>query len=173
MLDKLKGFFQATKSFFQVKRNVILVSTTILIASIVGTYVYINKKTDQLKVIPKDAHAVLIIDLPSLIKKGDLKAISETKDFKKWKKELEEESKDDGDSDIEIINDFKDDPSISGINFLTEAIAFCYSDEDEFYGCLTFSVDNEEKFIEFIEDFGDEVLQLDFDVVEEIIITMQ
>ena len=82
-------------------------------------------------------------------------------------KELEEESKDDGDSDIEIINDFKDDPSISGINFLTEAIAFCYSDEDEFYGCLTFSVDNEEKFIEFIEDFGDEVLQLDFDVVEE------
>ena len=83
MLDKLKGFFQATKSFFQVKRNVILVSTTILIASIVGTYVYINKKTDQLKVIPKDAHAVLIIDLPSLIKKGDLKAISETKDFKK------------------------------------------------------------------------------------------
>ena len=56
MLDKLKGFFQATKSFFQVKRNVILISTTILIASIVGTYVYINKKTDQLKVIPKDAH---------------------------------------------------------------------------------------------------------------------
>ena len=36
MLDKLKGFFQATKSFFQVKRNVILVSTTILIASIVA-----------------------------------------------------------------------------------------------------------------------------------------
>ena len=83
MLDKIKVFFQAIKSFFQVKRNIILVALTVLIASTVGIYVYLNKETDQLKVIPKDAHAVLVIDLPSLIKKGDLKAISESKDFKK------------------------------------------------------------------------------------------
>ena len=83
-------------------------------------------------------------------------------------KNIEDESKDnDDDSELEIIKDFKEDPSISGINFLTEAIAFCYSDDDEFYGCYTFSINNEDKFKKFIVDFGDEVLELDLDIEEE------
>ena len=79
-----------------------------------------SKKSENLKVIPKDAMAVVSFDLQSLYKKADVEELQKLKSFQKIKEELNNNNKEMGKIFSEILND----PKASGVDFKKNAFLF-------------------------------------------------
>ena len=79
-----------------------------------------SKKSENLKVIPKDAIAVVSFDLQSLYKKADVEELQKLKSFQKIKEELNNNNKEMGKIFSEILND----PKASGVDFKKNAFLF-------------------------------------------------
>lgn len=79
-----------------------------------------SKKSENLKVIPKDAIAVVSFDLQSLYKKADVEELQKLKSFQKIKEELNNNNKEMGKIFSEILND----PKASGVDFKKNVFLF-------------------------------------------------
>lgn len=79
-----------------------------------------SKKSENLKVIPKDAMVVVSFDLQSLYKKADVEELQKLKSFQKIKEELNNNNKEMGKIFSEILND----PKASGVDFKKNAFLF-------------------------------------------------
>lgn len=122
-----------------------------------------SNSPENLKVIPGETNVVSVIDIYSLIKKGELNEISELKFFKTLKKEIRNENK----KVSKIIDDLIEDPTISGINFKTDVFVYYVNEaKDEKYVAFSVEIKNQEKFAEFIEDILDK-LEIEFDIEKE------
>ena len=79
-----------------------------------------SKKSENLKVIPKDAIAVVSFDLQSLYKKADVEELQKLKSFQKIKEALNNDNNKMGKIFSEILND----PKASGVDFKKNAFLF-------------------------------------------------
>lgn len=79
-----------------------------------------SKKSENLKVIPKDAIAVVSFDLQSLYKKADVEELQKLKSFQKLKEEISNNNKEMG----KIFNEILKDPKSSGVDFKKNAFFF-------------------------------------------------
>lgn len=104
---------------------------------------------DNLKVIPEETSFISVIDIYSIIKKGKLTEVSDLKFLKTLKKEIRSENK----RVSKIIDKIIKDPSLSGINFLTDVFVFYINEsKDEKFICLSAEIKSEDNFSEFIEN---------------------
>jgi hypothetical protein len=113
---------------------------------------------ENLKVIPKETNVVSVIDIYSIVKKGNLNEISDFKFYKNLRKEIREDNK----KFSRLIDNLFEDPTYSGINLKTELIAF-YTDEaeDESFFGLSVELENHENFLEFLVESLED-LNIDF-----------
>ena len=79
-----------------------------------------SKKSENLKVIPKDAMVVVSFDLQSLYQKADVEELQQLKSFQKLKEEISNDNKEMG----EIFNEILKDPKSSGVDFKKNAFFF-------------------------------------------------
>lgn len=79
-----------------------------------------SKKSENLKVIPKDAMVVVSFDLQSLYKKADVEELQQLKSFQKLKEEISNDNKEMG----KIFNEILKDPKSSGVDFKKNAFFF-------------------------------------------------
>ena len=84
-----------------------------------------SKKSENLKVIPKDAIAVVSFDLQSLYKKADVEELKKLKSFQKIKEALNNDNNKMGKIFSEILND----PKASGIDFKKNAYLFAFNNK--------------------------------------------
>ena len=84
-----------------------------------------SKKSENLKVIPKDAIAVVSFDLQSLYKKADVEELQKLKSFQKIKEALNNDNNKMGKIFSEILND----PKASGIDFKKNAYLFAFNNK--------------------------------------------
>lgn len=84
-----------------------------------------SKKSENLKVIPKDAMAVVSFDLQSLYKKADVEELQKLKSFQKIKEALNNNNNKMGKIFSEILND----PKASGIDFKKNAYLFAFNNK--------------------------------------------
>nr|WP_314752857.1 DUF4836 family protein [uncultured Capnocytophaga sp.] len=84
-----------------------------------------SKKSENLKVIPKDAMAVVSFDLQSLYKKADVEELQKLKSFQKIKEALNNDNNKMGKIFSEILND----PKASGIDFKKNAYLFAFNNK--------------------------------------------
>ena len=118
-----------------------------------------------LSVIPKESNAVMVVNLYSIAEKGKLEEIEDYKFFKAFQKEVRRGSK--GISNI--IEEFIQDPNMTGIDFTSDVFAYHVNDgEDEMFGCVSAVINNETIFEEFIKEMLDEAdADFDIEVLEE------
>ena len=79
-----------------------------------------SKKSENLKVIPKDAMVVVSFDLQSLYQKADVEELQQLKSFQKLKEEISKDNKEMG----KIFNEILKDPKSSGVDFKKNAFFF-------------------------------------------------
>ena len=79
-----------------------------------------SKKSENLKVIPKDAMVVVSFDLQSLYQKADVEELQQLKSFQKLKEEISNNNKEMG----KIFNEILKDPKSSGVDFKKNAFFF-------------------------------------------------
>ena len=79
-----------------------------------------SKKSENLKVIPKDAMVVVSFDLQSLYQKADVEELQQLKSFQKLKEEISNDNKEMG----KIFNEILKDPKSSGVDFKKNAFFF-------------------------------------------------
>ena len=79
-----------------------------------------SKKSENLKVIPKDAMVVVSFDLQSLYKKADVEELQQLKSFQKFKEKISNDNKEMG----KIFNEILKDPKSSGVDFKKNAFFF-------------------------------------------------
>lgn len=79
-----------------------------------------SKKSENLKVIPKDAMVVVSFDLQSLYKKADVEELQQLKSFQKLKEKISNDNKEMG----KIFNEILKDPKSSGVDFKKNAFFF-------------------------------------------------
>ena len=160
----MKDFLNKVKAFFNTK-NIIITSIGVVVIGLLLFIINIGSgSSDGLKVIPEDTSAVGVIDFYSITQKGELDEISEKKFFDKYYKSFRREVPK---KIRNIMDDFIEDPSISGINFMSDIFMFYIDEgEDEKYGCMSFGIRSEKKFSEFIEDILDEI-EVEYDIEEE------
>ena len=84
-----------------------------------------SKKSENLKVIPKDAIAVVSFDLQSLYKKADVEELQKIKSLQKIKEALNNDNNKMGKIFSEILND----PKASGIDFKKNAYLFAFNNK--------------------------------------------
>ena len=84
-----------------------------------------SKKSENLKVIPKDAMAVVSFDLQSLYKKADVEELQQLKSFQKIKEALNNDNNKMGKIFSEILNN----PKASGIDFKKNAYLFAFNNK--------------------------------------------
>lgn len=84
-----------------------------------------SKKSENLKVIPKDAMAVVSFDLQSLYKKVDVEELQQLKSFQKIKEALNNDNNKMGKIFSEILNN----PKASGIDFKKNAYLFAFNNK--------------------------------------------
>lgn len=84
-----------------------------------------SKKSENLKVIPKDAMAVVSFDLQSLYKKADVEELQQLKSFQKIKEALNNDNNKMGKIFSEILNN----PKASGIDFKKNAYLFVFNNK--------------------------------------------
>ena len=119
--------------------------------------------SNGVEAIPKSTKVVSVIDVYSLAKKGELDELSELKFFKDFKKEVKNESK----KLTNMMEEMMDDPSISGINFLSDVFVYYVNEGDkEQYMCMSAEISDDEKFSEFLEDFM-KYSDVDIDIEDE------
>lgn len=79
-----------------------------------------SKKSENLKVIPKDAMVVVSFDLQSLYQKADVEELQQLKSFQKFKEKISNDNKEMG----KIFNEILKDPKSSGVDFKKNAFFF-------------------------------------------------
>ena len=79
-----------------------------------------SKKSENLKVIPKDAMVVVSFDLQSLYQKADVEELQQLKSFQKLKEEISNDNKEMG----KIFNEILKDPKSSGVDFKKNVFFF-------------------------------------------------
>ena len=124
---------------------------TILIVVLIFNPGFFSSSTRILKIVPKDTPGVIVLDMKSIIKKGELDELSDTKIYKMALKELRSESK----KAARFLEEIVDDPKITGIDFRSQIVAFPYLknfDKDEVGAVLAFGIRNEDDFKDFIEE---------------------
>ena len=122
-----------------------------------------NQSPENLKVIPKETSAVSVFDIYSIARKGKLDKIDEMNFFRTFKKEIRSENK----RVSKIIENVIEDPSISGLNLLTDVFGYYVSAaKDEKFLCLSAEIKDQDKFAEFIEDILDKS-EIEFDIENE------
>ncbi|WP_297891007.1 DUF4836 family protein [uncultured Capnocytophaga sp.] len=84
-----------------------------------------SKKSENLKVIPKDAMAVVSFDLQSLYKKADVEELQKLKSSQKIKEALNNDNNKMGKIFSEILND----PKASGIDFKKNVYLFAFNNK--------------------------------------------
>lgn len=122
-----------------------------------------SSSPENLTSIPKDTNVVVVVDILSIIKKGNLEEISELKMFKSFKKEVRNEKK----KISKMIDKVIEDPTVSGIDFTSDMFAYYVNESsDEEFFCVSIAIDNEEDFAGFVEDFLDKA-RIEFDIEKE------
>ena len=104
--------------------------------------------------VPKDTPGVIVLDMKTIIEKGELDELSDTKIYKMALKELRSESK----KAARFLEEVVDDPKITGIDFRSHIVAFPYIeniDEQEGAAVLAFGVRSEDDFKDFIDEIFD------------------
>lgn len=116
-----------------------------------------------LSIIPKDTEAIAVVDIYSLIKKGELDNLEQFDIFKSFSKEIRNENK----KVSRIFQNINEDPRITGLNFSSELLMFYVNEaQDEQYLAFSMELNNEEKFSTFIEELLDNA-NISFDVENE------
>ncbi|MEP5935583.1 MAG: DUF4836 family protein, partial [Winogradskyella arenosi] len=111
-----------------------------------------NSKPSSLSIIPESTNVITVVDVYSLIKKGELNDLEQFNLFKTFKKEIRNENK----KVSRMMQNVMDDPTETGLDFTNDLLMF-YVDEakDEQYYAMAMDLKNEEKFTVFIEDLLD------------------
>ena len=122
-----------------------------------------SNSPDNLKVIPAETSFISVLDIYSIIKKGQLTEISDLKFLKTLRKEIRSENK----RVSKVIEKIIKDPTLTGINFFTDVFIFYINDsKDEKYLCLSAEIESEENFSEFIEKILNKS-DIEFDIEKE------
>tara|TARA_B100001109_G_scaffold8582_1_gene6501 strand:+ start:384 stop:2120 length:1737 start_codon:yes stop_codon:yes gene_type:complete len=101
--------------------------------------------------VPKGTPGVIALDIKSIVEKGKLDELSDTKIYKMAIEELRSESKKVARFIEEVVND----PKITGLDFRSNVVAFVHLeniDEEEAAAVLAFGIRNEDDFKDFIEE---------------------
>jgi hypothetical protein len=133
------------KIFFSNKKKVLILSLSTTVCLSVYLYFYLIASPHNLKVIPKEAKAIVVIDPISIFKKGNFYEILEIKGIKNIKDKSEEN---------EIAKKLQKDINYTGIDITSDIFGFLLVDNDqEAYTCLAISIkceDNFEKSFDYI-----------------------
>ena len=109
-----------------------------------------NPSTHILKVIPKESAFVMSFTPANFLAKMDIEDLMKTELGKDSKKNVKK-------ADLDVLEDLFEDPSISGIDYLSEVFVFhSYEDAEEHYFCISAGIQNDNKFGEFLEDISKE-----------------
>ncbi len=120
------------KTFFSNKKKVLILSLSTTICLSVYLYFYLIASPHNLKVIPKEARAIVVIDPISIFKKGNFYEILEIKGIKNIKDKSEEN---------EIAKKLQKDLNYTGIDITSDIFGYLLIDNDqELYSCLSISI---------------------------------
>jgi hypothetical protein len=143
------------------KTSLIALATITIIA--VVTFISFSKSSNNLKLVPKHSNFVSIVDVFSILKKGNFSELPDLKMFRTFKKELKKESKELS----KIINDLIENPIKSGIKFNSDLAIFLINEEnDERFMCFSIDLLSSDNFESFIEDLVD-IDELNYDLEQE------
>lgn len=122
-----------------------------------------NSKQKSLSIIPESTNVVTVVDVYSLIKKGELNDLEQFDLFKTFKKEIRNENK----KVSRMMQNVMDDPTETGLDFTNDLFMFYVNEaKDEQYFAMAMDIKNEEKFTVFIEDLLDKG-DISFDIENE------
>ncbi len=122
-----------------------------------------NSEPKSLSIIPESTNVVTVIDVYSLIKKGELNDLEQFDMFKSFKKEIRNENK----KVSRMLENVIDDPTETGLDFTNDLFMFYVNEaKDEQYFAMSMDLKNEEKFTIFIENLLDKG-DISFDVENE------
>ena len=142
------------------KLKTLPLSLVVILASI---FTSCSKPPNNLMLIPEDTYALSVIDVEALFKKGKLSELSDLKLFRKVNKEIKRENK----RAYRLVNKLIDDPTLSGINFSSDVFVYYVNEaKDERFVCISAELNNEEKFVAFLDDVLD-LTEMDSDIEEE------
>ncbi|WP_282032225.1 DUF4836 family protein [Winogradskyella eximia] len=111
-----------------------------------------SSKPSSLSIIPESTNVVTVVDVYSLIKKGELNELEQFDLFKTFKKEIRNENK----KVSRMMQNVIDDPTETGLDFTNDLLMFYVNEaKDEQYYAMAMDLKNEEKFTVFIEDLLD------------------
>jgi len=135
-----------------------LIIYSLITALLIGGGIYLtqeylinkNPSTHILKIIPKESAFVMSFTPANFLAKMDIEDLMKT--------ELGENAEDfSKKADLGILEDLFEDPSISGIDYLSEVLVFhSYEDAEDHYFCISAGIQNDNKFGEFLEDLSKE-----------------
>ena len=152
-MEKIKNYLSSLSRKKIIRYSLISLIIVLLIGGGISlTQKYIlplinnNPSTHILKVIPKESAFVMSFTPSNFLAKMDVEDLLET--------ELGENAEDFiKDEDVDILEDLFEDPSISGIDYLSEVFVFhSYEDAEEHYFCISAGIQNDNKFGEFLKD---------------------
>ncbi len=135
----------------------------IIFVALMGILLMMNsckKSSSTFSVIPKDAKAVLVLDVKAIFDKADLKNIGDYSFYNTAMNEIENESSEGAD----IIKDLFTNPVSTGINLLDDAFVFYTNNgNDEQFIVYALPLSKKDKFETWLESVFDAADQ-DFDV---------
>jgi len=124
-----------------------------------------SSQPENLSLVPKNAQAVLVLDIYSLSEKGELDKIEDYKFYKEWTKKAKKDRG--GKKAMKIMDKMMEDPSITGVNFQADVVVYMTNESrDEEFVSTTFELNDSEDFKTFIEESFDK-LDVDIDIEEE------
>ena len=141
----ISNILNKIKIFFSNKKKVLILSLSTTVCLSVYLYFYLIASPHNLKVIPKEARAIVVIDPVSIFKKGNFYEILEIKGIKNIKDKSEEN---------EIAKKLQKDINYTGIDITSDIFGFLLVDNDqEVYSCLSISIkcaDNFENSFDYL-----------------------
>ena len=120
------------------------------ISEFVSDIFFKNPSTHILKVIPEESAFVMSFTPANFLAKMDIEDLMKT--------ELGENAEDfSKKADLGILEDLFEDPTISGIDYLSEVFVFhSYENAEEHYLCVSAGIQDDGNFGEFLEDISKE-----------------
>lgn len=137
----------------------------IAIAVIASVLLFTSCKQEQksLTLVPNDTDLIGVVDLFSLIKKGELRNIDDLELVKFANKEMKSESK----KISRFFNNLKEDPRVTGINFQKDIVMYYINDaRDERFTCIASELSDSQKFGDFLREMF-KTTETDIDIIEE------
>ena len=135
-----------------------LIIYSLITALLIGGGIYLtqeylinkNPSTHILKIIPKESAFVMSFTPANFLAKMDIEDLMKT--------ELGENAEDfSKKADLGILEDLFEDPTISGIDYLSEVFVFhSYENAEEHYLCVSAGIQDDGNFGEFLEDISKE-----------------